>query len=279
MKPNQPRSEEFCILIASLFIAWILAANQGVQYPAFGVFARYVYWTCRILIEATFFMTALYAVEKYLSKSANTWTHYLLAVLVSLIPFTLTITAMDLIVGLPELGLNDLVDRPVSRGREFVIELLYLLDDHLFLSGLLLGCCVMSRRQRQQSVPIQEKTDAISNQEIEIRVEGQQPAFIESLQPILKGNICCMEAKEHYISVTTSQESRMVLHRFSDAIKQMPEDVGMQVHRSHWVAHKTVESVVIEGQSMKLTLITGVSVPVSRTFRASVERRYSHLVQ
>lgn len=275
MKLIQTKSEEICILIAALLVAWILAANQGVQYPAFSVFARYGYWTCRILIEATFFTAALYAVEKYLPQWPNIWVQYLLAVFVSLAPFTLAITAMDLIVGLPELGLNELVGKPVSRGREFVFELFYLLDDHVFLGGLLISCRLMNRCQHQQSVSIPEKGISPSKPEIGDQGEVVMPAFIQSLEPILEGEIFCMEAKEHYISVMTSQESRMVLHRFSDAIRQMPEEVGMQVHRSHWVAHAAVEAVVIEGQNMKINLTLGTSVPVSRTFRTAVEHQYS----
>lgn len=74
--------------------------------------------------------------------------------------------------------------------------------------------------------------------------------------------------------MTTSTESRMVLHRFSDAVRQLPEDLGMQVHRSHWIAHEAVKDAVVEGQSMKLRLVDDKEVPVSRTFRKMVESKF-----
>ena len=37
-----------------------------------------------------------------------------------------------------------------------------------------------------------------------------------------------MEAQEHYILVTTTIESRMILHRFSDAVHRTPDTQGMQ---------------------------------------------------
>lgn len=77
---------------------------------------------------------------------------------------------------------------------------------------------------------------------MESQEEGLQPAFIATLIPYLKIKLFCMEAKEHFISVTTTVELRMVLHRFSEAV---------------------VESVIIEGQIIKLKLTLGVFVPVS----------------
>ena len=67
----------------------------------------------------------------------------------------------------------------------------------------------------------------------------------------------------------------MVLHRFSDAVKQTPNTLGMQVHRPHWVALSAVENIIIEGQSMKLKLVNDKEVPVSRTFRTSVEKQFN----
>ena len=61
---------------------------------------------------------------------------------------------------------------------------------------------------------------------------------------------------------TTSSGNRMVLHRFSDAVKQTPNTLGMQVHRSHWVALSAVKNIIIEGQSMKLKLVNDKEVPV-----------------
>ena len=58
--------------------------------------------------------------------------------LLSLIPFTLSVTALDIIIGLPELGINDSGTEQISRGWAFVLELFYLLDNHLVLGMLLL---------------------------------------------------------------------------------------------------------------------------------------------
>lgn len=101
------------------------------------------------------------------------------------------------------------------------------------------------------------------------------PLFLSSVKPPLDGDIYHIEAQEHYVRVATASEKRMLLYRFSDAIREMPSDVGMQVHRSHWVAYKAVVDVLKEGQSLKLALSDNNSIPVSRSFRTRVEEKFS----
>jgi len=63
----------------------------------------------------------------------------------------------------------------------------------------------------------------------------------------------------------------MVLNRFSDVINDLTETNGLQVHRSHWVAMSAIEDVEQNGQSMQLRLVTGDSVPVSRSYRKATQ--------
>lgn len=265
MKRVTQKHEEFWIIAVAVLVAFTLAANHSTQLGVFGVIGNYFYWTFRILIQAAFFIAALYALEKYLSHRLSEWACYLLAVFLSLLPFVLAVTALDIIVGLPELGMDDGSGESMSRGWAFVLELFYLLDNHLVL-GLLLLVPRLRLRAGEQTT----QTD-VDN------VVGQ--TFFDSISPPFEGRICSMEAQEHYIQITTTAESRMVLHRFSDAVKQTPDSYGMQVHRSHWVAHSAVQEVIIEGQSMKLKLAGDKMIPVSRTFRAAVEGKYSESKQ
>lgn len=259
MKLISQKPEEFWIAAVALLMACLLAAHIELQYVSFGVIGSYLYWTSRVLIEAAFYMAVLFAIEKYLKHLIPTWACYALAVIMSLIPFTLAITALDLIIGLPELGINGDDQTPVSRGRAFGLELFYLFDNHLTCCALLLVSRLLLQANSDAAHPA---------------VSANTLPFLDSIEPPLSGHICRMEAQEHYILVTTTTESRMVLHRFSDAVKQTSSALGMQVHRSHWVAHSAVQNVIINGQKMRLQLNEGKSVPVSRTFRAAAESKY-----
>ncbi len=239
-----------------------------------------MYWLCRIVIEAAFFIAALLTVEKYLKPISLLC--FGLAVLLSVVPFTLTITMLDLIIGFPELGFNgDTVTAPDGKGRAFVLEVLYLLDNHIFLSGLLvlprLLLALSGVASEADSTP-QRGHEGVGAEVVAVQdavVPTAALTFFDSLEPALDGHICSMEAQEHYILITTTKESRMVLHRFSDAVRQTPLSLGMRVHRSHWVAHSAVQEMLVEGQSMKLRLSDSQWVPVSRTFRAAAEERYA----
>lgn len=271
--------EEFSVIVIVLLVSWVLAAHYDVQNAPFGVVGCYIYWTCRIAIEAVFFITTLLLVEKHFKQLIPDCVNCLLAILISLVPFVLAITMLDLIIGFPELGFNgDTEMLPDEKARAFGLEVLYLLDNHLFLSILLLMPRLLltaSNKQLENNKPIDVEPVTDKTPDISQLADNMSHTFLDSLTPQLDGHICSMEAQEHYILVTTTEESRMVLHRFSDAIHQTPATLGMRVHRSHWVAHSAVQEIVVEGQSMKLKLTDERLIPVSRTFRAAVEGRYS----
>ena len=271
------KSEEFWIVAIAVLTALTLASNHSTQIDAFGFVGNYLYWICRILIESAFFIAAFFGIEKYFKPLLSDWACYVCAVLLSLVPFTLSVTALDIIMGLPELGINDTGNEQISRGWAFFLELIYLLDNHIVLGMLLLipRCLLRTRKSnRMINEAIDEQADQpsiaeASNTNIPL-------TFFDSLETPLDGRIYSMEAQEHYILVTTTVKSRMILHRFSDAVQRTPLTQGMQVHRSHWVAHSAVKEVVIEGQSMKLKLVDERMIPVSRTFRSAVESKYSN---
>lgn len=260
--------DEYWVAFIAVLTAALLAAHQVAPAASFGLAGNYLYWLCRILIETCLFMAVLFAVENYLQTVLPRWLRFIIAILISLLPFVLAITAFDLIVGLPELGLNGAEQISRTRAAAFGLELIYLLDNHLALCGLLLLPRLIAAKSEPQTTAIKPAA----------QVDEQPAVFFDSVDPPLEGSLYSIEAQEHYVRVVTSDETRMILYRFSDAVRQIPATTGMQVHRSHWVAHAAVSAVVVKGQGMKLTLQNGHVVPVSRTFRASVESHYNKLI-
>lgn len=269
---------QFKVLLTAIIAAALLASHQVSQFAPFGVLGSYLYWLCRVLIEAGFFFALLFAIEHSLRLRIPRWACFTAAIFLSLIPFTLAITTFDLILGLPELGLNSAGAEIANQSRlkAFGLELIYLSDNHIAVCLLLLLPRIMisdtSLDAISETAADEHATSTIQPPTVD---ESELVVFLESLEPALQGSLCAIEAQEHYIKVTTTAESRMVLHRFSDAVQQLPASQGMQVHRSHWVAHAAVTRVAVDGQNMKLELNCDRSVPVSRTFRAAVEQRYS----
>ncbi|QNN67429.1 LytTR family transcriptional regulator [Sphingomonas lutea] len=82
--------------------------------------------------------------------------------------------------------------------------------------------------------------------------------------------IVALEAEDHYLRVHTMLGSDLVLMRLSDAIAAIGPDLGLQVHRSWWVARDAIREVVRTDQRSQLRLMNGLTVPVGRTYTAAV---------
>jgi hypothetical protein len=246
----------------------LLGSHQVSQNTEFGLAANYIYWIFRILAEAGMFIAALMAVERYLGKWMPEWGSFSLAIVASLIPFALTVTAFDLVLGLPELGFNENSVIHMSTSKAFGFELMYLLDNHIVLCLMLLLPRLIHTYSSEEASP--------DNRTLHESDTPNAPnVFINSFEPPLQGELCSVEAQEHYVQVTSTEESRLVLYRFSDVVRQLPDTLGMQVHRSHWVAHSAVKVTVMQGQTLKLSLRDGRYIPVSRTFCIAVESRFT----
>lgn len=85
-----------------------------------------------------------------------------------------------------------------------------------------------------------------------------------------RGKLISLSVQDHYVAVTTTRGTALVLMRLSDAIGETKGVDGMQIHRSHWVAlggikaaHRPEGKVVIETE-------TGALLPVSRSYLPAV---------
>jgi DNA-binding LytR/AlgR family response regulator len=83
-----------------------------------------------------------------------------------------------------------------------------------------------------------------------------------------------MAVEDHYVHVTTSRGHELVLLRFSDALKEVGDTDGLQVHRSHWVAKSFVDSLKRENGKVTLILKDQKRIPVSRTYADAVRAAF-----
>ena len=95
--------------------------------------------------------------------------------------------------------------------------------------------------------------------------------FFERVPADLGRDLVCLRVSGHYLEVVTADGSCLVLLTLSDAVKALG-DLGMQVHRSHWVAHRHVLGMLRQGQRTLLRVTGEREVPVSRSRVAEVRR-------
>jgi hypothetical protein len=103
------------------------------------------------------------------------------------------------------------------------------------------------------------------------QTEPQRPALLDRLPLDRRGGLVSITVQDHYVEVTTTSGSGMVLMRLSDAIREAAPEPGLQVHRSHWVALSRVTAARRTGDTAVLTLSNGREVPVSRGKLAEVQ--------
>lgn len=101
------------------------------------------------------------------------------------------------------------------------------------------------------------------------RAQGT-PALLARLRLEHRAPLVALSATDHYVEVITEKGRELVLMRLSDAIAETAPTLGLQVHRSHWVALGQVRKVTRRGDGAVLELAEGVEIPVSRRYMRDI---------
>ena len=96
-------------------------------------------------------------------------------------------------------------------------------------------------------------------------------AFLDRLPPRLGRDLLCLQMEDHYVRAHTAKSSDLILTPLKDAIAELGDIDGMQVHRSWWVANAAVAEPVLNGRNLFLRLTNGLEVPVSRASVAKLK--------
>ena len=258
------REERYVIVIA-LLCAVIIAAHNYSGGGFAALLGSYLYWLVRISIQSLLFFGTRLFIQNYVGRSYSFTAITISAILLSLVPFVLSVTAIDIVLGYPELGIDSPDQSVQFRISALLLELFYLLDNHVALCLLLsIPGWILGREQQRSNQSDREN----------------QGTFLSAIDPPLQGDIIWVEAQEHYARITTDSEVRMVLARFSDIVRELSGMDGMQVHRSHWIARSAVVEELKQGQKYHLRITTGEIVPVSRSYKSRVEKQLKpHLAE
>ncbi len=96
------------------------------------------------------------------------------------------------------------------------------------------------------------------------------PALLERLALDKRGPLISLSAEDHYTRIRTARGEDLVLIRLSDAIAETAPTLGLQVHRSHWVATAGITTVRRQGDGAVITLRNGGEIPVSRRYMPDI---------
>jgi hypothetical protein len=85
-----------------------------------------------------------------------------------------------------------------------------------------------------------------------------------------RGALIRLEAQDHYLLVVTDRGSDTLLLRLGDAADELAE-VGVRVHRSHWVNRAQVRGHSRQKGRDFLKMADGQQVPVSRSYKEAAQ--------
>ncbi|MEM0900717.1 MAG: LytTR family DNA-binding domain-containing protein [Pseudomonadota bacterium] len=92
-----------------------------------------------------------------------------------------------------------------------------------------------------------------------------RPRILDRLPIEKRGQLVSMSVEDHYVRIRTLSGEELVLMRMSDAMREVPQALGLQVHRSHWIAENQIKSAARKGDGAVLSMTAGPDIPVSRT--------------
>lgn len=92
------------------------------------------------------------------------------------------------------------------------------------------------------------------------------PALLERLPLPQRGPLLSLSVADHYVEVTTEKGRSLLLIRLSDAIREAHPTVGLQIHRSHWVALDAVARTIRVDGKLLVELKDGRRLPISRSY-------------
>ena len=96
-----------------------------------------------------------------------------------------------------------------------------------------------------------------------------QARFHDRLSRGVSRDVICLEMDDHYVQVHTTGGSCLILMRFADAVVDLGA-LGMQVHRSYWVAHRHMLATVRRDGRTMVRVTGGRNVPISRPYLPAV---------
>jgi DNA-binding LytR/AlgR family response regulator len=103
-------------------------------------------------------------------------------------------------------------------------------------------------------------------------VNAQPASLIANGRTIFIDHIQTLEAKQHYVEITTRTGKIVVRSTLKTLLAQIPDTAGLQVHRSFWVNRNVMVQISGNSGKKQVHLKDGRLIPVSRPREAIVDQ-------
>ena len=126
------------------------------------------------------------------------------------------------------------------------------------LSVIIQRCAMDKQREKNESTDIP--------QELKHHEETKCHGFLKDIPICDYERIDVLEAQENYVKVYAGDGEHLVLYKFKNAMAEMGESLGLQVHRSYWVKKSAIGEFKKKQGRGEIVTTAGKLIPVSRTY-------------
>ena len=146
----------------------------------------------------------------------------------------------------------------------------FLMPFVLPVSGLVIGLKWSAPAKARPDRRTFDAADATPG--VAILVAGSGQLSDGTLRGWPPGPVRRVQAVDHYLHLWTPEGMRLVRGQMRDALRHLPAQAGMRVHRSWWVARAEIDRMERRGRDYVLLLTSGERIPVARARVDEVRR-------
>jgi hypothetical protein len=258
-------SVERYFLFSSLALIVIFAWMEPAGAAGIGFGNGLFFWTMQISILMPLLITIQHLASRYRSRKTppNPWIQTGVSGVIAALLFVPIAYFLDSLFAIPEDALSiGLVGGLLDEASGVVVPVTV---TWLALNAPWILQLDFSKR------PTPPASQVLEPHEVDPASDLEQPIpFLQELRSRASGDLISISSELHYVRVVTTDTEVMFLYNLKDAIRELPLNAGVQIHRSHWVSRRHIKDLTRRNGSSECTLSNGKRLPVSR-------RKYSEV--
>jgi hypothetical protein len=277
-----PLGRSIAVVGALLVVTFVVVEPEASR--GLGLVARTIFWAIHVALGLAALYVASWLVLPHMMHSLPAW----LALLIAGTSAALLVAPVSYLVeqmlpaSLSALDEEDeWLNAFASRGwwHAVVAEFLQLAPATL-ASWMIINLPFLAHRRRLGNKPDPDTAGAaelaeLGKAEAGRYAESARSEFIDRLPKSLGANVLAISSDLHYLHVYTDLGRCMILGSLQQAADSMG-DVGLPVHRTHWVARRAILKIVKNGNQWYCLLSNDLKIPISRRNKSTVAGWFGH---
>jgi len=123
--------------------------------------------------------------------------------------------------------------------------------------------------------PFAKLSKEAKNPEIDL----EKIPFLKRISNKIGYGLISLSMQDHYVEVITSKGRELVHLTFAEAVHELKNYPGTQIHRSHWISNDAISSLSREGRTTFVETVDGRKLPVSEPYRELVNMLVTNKTQ